>query len=111
MSGAWPPVKEAGIALGMVALGGVFYLIDDRFLNGALPVPPSSAMLLLLIVFVGADLARTPLDRHWFSLRILLVPAGVVVGSLAAGIAAAWLTREPLHVSMALASGYGWFTL
>ncbi|MBJ7262366.1 MAG: lysine exporter LysO family protein [Burkholderiaceae bacterium] len=111
LSGAWPPVKEAGIALGMVALGGVVYVIDERFLNGAVPVPPSSTMLLLLIVFVGADLARTTLDRRWFSLRILLVPAGVVIGSLAAGIAAAWLTREPLRISMALSSGYGWFTL
>lgn len=111
LRGAWPPIKEASIALSMVVLGGVLYLIDQALWAGAAPLPPSGPVLLLLIVFVGVDLARTTIDRRWLSLRILVVPVGVVLGSLAGGALAAWITREPLLISLALSSGYGWFTL
>ena len=107
----WPPLKECLIALVMVGLGGVLYLLQDRILGGALALPSSGAMLLLLILLVGIDLTQVKLNVQWLSWSILAVPLFVVLGSLVGGAMAAWITGESLRVSLALASGFGWFTL
>lgn len=111
MSYIWPPLKECLIALVMVGLGGVLYLLQDRILGGALALPSSGAMLLLLILLVGIDLTQVKLNVQWLSWSILAVPLFVVLGSLVGGAMAAWITGESLRVSLALASGFGWFTL
>ena len=111
LSYIWPPLKECLIALVMVGLGGVLYLLQDRILGGALAFPSSGAMLLLLILLVGIDLTHVKLNVQWLSWSILAVPLFVVLGSLVGGAMAAWITGESLRVSLALASGFGWFTL
>lgn len=107
----WPPLKECLIALSMVALGGVLYLLQERVLGGGLALPSSSMLLLLLIMLVGIDLTQIKLDARWFSRSVLIVPVAVVIGSLFGGAIAAWMTGESMKVSLALSSGFGWFTL
>lgn len=107
----WPPLKECLIALSMVALGGVLYLLQERMAGGSLVLPSSSMLLLLLILLVGIDLTQIKLDARWFSPSVLIVPVSVVIGSLLGGAIAAWMTGESMKVSLALSSGFGWFTL
>lgn len=107
----WAPLKECFIALSMVALGGLLYLLRERMDAGGLALPSSSTLLLLLILLVGIDLTQVKLDARWFSRSVLAVPAFVVIGSAVGGVIAAWMTGETLQVSLALSSGFGWFTL
>lgn len=107
----WPPLRECLIALSMVVMGGALFVLQEHVAIGFLAMPSSNALLLLLILLVGVDLAQVKLDRRWFSRSMLTVPVLVVVGSLIGGAVAAWMTGESLKTSFALSSGYGWFTL
>lgn len=107
----WPPLRECLIALSMVVMGGALFVLQEQVATGFLAMPSSSALLLLLVLLVGVDLAQVKLDRRWFSRSMLTVPIFVVVGSLIGGAVAAWMTGESLRTSFALSSGYGWFTL
>lgn len=107
----WPPLRECLIALSMVVMGGALFVLQEHVAIGFLAMPSSNALLLLLILLVGVDLAQVKLDRRWFSRSMLTVPVLVVVGSLIGGAVAAWMTGESLKTSLALSSGYGWFTL
>lgn len=107
----WPPLKECAIALLMVALGSGFFLLNHDLFADALTLPSSSTFLLVLIFLVGIDLTQIRLDARWFSLAVLSVPMLVVIGSLLGAVLASWATGESLAVSMALSSGFGWFTL
>ena len=107
---AWPPLREALIALGMVAGGALLFLLES-WLDFHLPLPSSGTFLLLLIGMVGIDLAQIRLSRQWLSISMLAVPALVVVGSLLGGMLAASLTGEPLRPVMAVSTAFGWFSL
>ena len=92
---AWPPLREALIALGMVAGGALLFLLES-WPDFHLPLPSSGTFLLLLIGMVGIDLAQIRLSRQWLSISMLAVPALVVVGSLLGGVLAASLTETGL---------------
>lgn len=74
----------------------------------------SSGLLLILLFSVGIDLG---LNRQVFveirklGFRILLIPLGVVLGSLCGGAISASLMQMPLKEGMAIASGLGWYSL
>lgn len=107
---AWPPIREALVALGMVLAGALVFLAE-RQLGLELPLPPSGTFLLLLIGMVGIDLAQIRISRQWLSVSMLAVPALVMVGSILGGVLAAWLTGEPLQHVLVLSTGFGWFSL
>ena len=46
-----------------------------------------------------------------YHVRILIIPTGIVVGSIAGGMVCAVLTGIPMNVSTAIASGLGWYSL
>ena len=46
-----------------------------------------------------------------YHVRILIIPAGIVVGSIAGGMVCAVLSGIPMNVSTAIASGLGWYSL
>ncbi|MFV0314475.1 MAG: lysine exporter LysO family protein [Anaerotignum sp.] len=74
----------------------------------------SSGLLLILLFSVGIDLG---LNRQVFveirklGFRIILIPLGVVLGSLCGGAISASLMQMPLKEGMAIASGLGWYSL
>ncbi len=107
---ALPALRESGIALSMVLLGAVLFLLQKN-IGHNLSLLKSSDLLLLLVVLVGVDFSQIRLDKSWFSREILTVPIFVVIGSLIAALPASWLSGESLLTSLALSSGFGWFTL
>ena len=111
LSLAWPPLREALIALGMVALGALLFLAQQHLGLESLALPSSNAFLLLMIGIIGADLAQIRLSRQWVSPAMLALPGLVVVGSMLGGGLVAWLADVPLKAGLALSSGYGWFSL
>lgn len=111
LSLAWPPLREALIALGMVALGALLFLAQQRLGLASLVLPSSNTFLLLMIGIIGADLAQIRLSRQWVSPAMLALPGLVVVGSMLGGALVAWLADVPLKAGLALSSGYGWFSL
>ena len=111
LSLVWLPLREALIALGMVALGALLFLAQQRLGLGSLVLPSSNTFLLLMIGIIGADLAQIRLSRQWVSPAMLALPGLVVVGSMLGGALVAWLADVPLKAGLALSSGYGWFSL
>lgn len=74
----------------------------------------SSYMLLLLLFSVGIAMG---LNKEVFTkiralgLQILMIPCGVVIGSLCGGIVAAMLTQIPVKEGLAISAGLGWYSL
>lgn len=99
----------------------LFAAVLTGFATGYLvPVIPAAVvalaatlLLYLLLFLVGFQLSRSGVDLRAALLRptTLLVPAGAVVGSLAAAAAVAPLLSLPLGRSLSLASGFGWYSL
>jgi uncharacterized membrane protein YbjE (DUF340 family) len=105
------PLKECGIALLTLGLGVATYSYG-WFEQAAHTWWPSTGHLLYgLVALVGVDLYGVRPDPSWYSLRTLRIPLFVVIGSLLGGALAALVLGQPLAVSLALASGFGWFTL
>ncbi len=74
----------------------------------------SSPILLLLLFSVGIDIGT---NREVFGQirqlggRILLIPVGVILGSLAGGACAALLLSADVREGMAITAGLGWYSL
>lgn len=93
-----------GIGAGAVMPEGL-----GNFLDAA-----SSYMLLILLFSVGIDMG---VNREVFGqirrmgLRILVIPLGVVLGSLAGGALGAAVLRMEIKEGLAISSGLGWYSL
>ncbi|WP_352399964.1 lysine exporter LysO family protein [Anaerotignum sp.] len=99
--------------LGVLILGiagGIYMPLDiSSFLDQA-----SSIMLFVLLFSVGIDLGlnrRVFLQIRQMGVRILLIPIGVVLGSLCGGAVAATILQMQVKEGMAIASGLGWYSL
>lgn len=99
--------------LAVLALGiGAGYLMPTDW--SALPDSASSYMLLVLLFSVGIDMG---LHREVFAkirelgCKILLIPFGVVIGSLCGGAISALLTGLSMKEGMAISAGLGWYSL
>lgn len=74
----------------------------------------SSFALNLLILSVGIDLGS---NKEVFcsiketGIRILLIPASIISGSLLGGAITALLYRMPVSLGLAISSGFGWYSL
>ena len=72
----------------------------------------SSYMLLILLFSVGIDMG---VNREVFGqirrmgLRILVIPLGVILGSLAGGAVCAMILRMDVKEGLAITSGLGWY--
>lgn len=71
-----------------------------------------SIVILYVILFtVGIELAHVRFSRNSFGLASWLVPVCVLMGSFLGGILAGWGIGLKWTVSLALSSGFGWFSL
>lgn len=101
------------IILAVLALGiGAGYLLPEGL---SASIDSASSYLLLILLFsVGIDMG---LNRDVFrrirelGLRILLIPLGIVLGSLCGGAITALLVSLPLREGLAISSGLGWYSL
>ena len=70
--------------------------------------------LMVLLFFVGMDIGKQKdvfekVKKMGF--KILLVPFGVIVGSVVGGMVAGIVLRMPLNEAGAVGAGLGWYTL
>ncbi|WP_434355396.1 lysine exporter LysO family protein [Parasalinivibrio latis] len=94
------------VALGLVV--GLFVPLESAMIDKA-----SEAILVVLLLLIGAQLRNSGISLK----QILLNPKGislalVIVGtSLPGGLLAAWLLDLPFSHGLAMASGFGWYSL
>lgn len=74
----------------------------------------SNYILCILMLSVGISvgsnkLVMKKLQQH--NLKILVIPVGIVFGSLLGGVLSALLLGQPLRMSTAVAAGMGWYSL
>ena len=97
-------VLVLGIGAGFVIPENISAFIDSA----------SSYMLLILLFSVGIDMG---LNKEVFTrikelgFKILLIPFGVVVGSLCGGVITAFLTNLSVKDGLAISAGLGWYSL
>ncbi len=102
-------IKEALIALGIVALGVIAFAATKNFHWNTDSLLVDS-LLYVLIFVVGVDVRHIDF-RLAFSRNILILPLLVVIASLLAGILTSFILDENIFLSLAFSSGFGWFTL
>ncbi len=95
----------------VLGIGAGCFLPSDIsiFLDSA-----SSYMLLILLFSVGIDMG---LNREVFGrikemgFKILLIPLGVIVGSLCGGVIASFFANLSVREGLAISAGLGWYSL
>ncbi|WP_461207901.1 LysO family transporter [Clostridium sp. DL1XJH146] len=94
-----------GILVGNFLLGAEFLTNIDTLITISLN---------LLIFIVGIDIGSNKevfgdLKKH--GLKILLIPIGTIIGTLLGGIVAGLALDLPINLSLAISSGFGWYSL
>jgi uncharacterized membrane protein YbjE (DUF340 family) len=107
----WRTIKECLMALSMVVFGVFLSQTSAAAMIGDYWSSATTVLLTLLIFLVGIDLSCMEVKRSLWSGKALVIPLIVVLGSLAGGAIAAQIFDEELPVALALASGFGWFSL
>lgn len=101
----------------------IFAAVIAGILAGRFLIPESALQyseflitiaLNILLFLIGIDLGRnkevlSDLRKH--GKVLLLVPGGIIIGSLAGGFAAGLITGMPVSLSLPIASGFGWYSL
>lgn len=95
----------------VLGIGAGYFMPADlsAFIDSA-----SSYMLLILLFSVGIDMG---LNKEVFTrikelgFKILLIPFGVVVGSLCGGVLTALLVKLSIKEGLAISTGLGWYSL
>lgn len=95
----------AGILCGLTDFGSTItgFLVENRDIV---------LYLLMFLVGISIGMHRGIVKKiREYHVRILIIPAGIVAGSVAGGAVCALLTGYPLNESTAIASGLGWYSL
>ena len=95
----------------VLGIGAGYFMPADMsaFIDNA-----SSYMLLILLFSVGIDMG---LNKEVFTrikelgFKILLIPFGVVVGSLCGGVLTSFIAGLSVKESLAISAGLGWYRL
>lgn len=104
--------KGPGLLLGIVVLGfGAGALLPE--FPGLNYGSVTGWVLNALLFMIGVQFAQSGLSLRSAFMRAdtVLVPAATAIGSLAGGLAAAALFRLSAGKGMALAAGFGWYSL
>ena len=95
----------AGILCGLTDFGSIVtgFLVENR---------DFILYLLMFLVGISIGMHRGILKKiREYHVKILILPAGIVAGSIAGGLICALLTGHPVNESTAIASGLGWYSL
>lgn len=104
-------ILAALFALVIGVLCGAFWLPDVWAMQVA---QGADWVLYALMISVGISIGanREMLRRlREYRVRVLVIPLGVVIGSLLAGAAIAPLTGDSVRQGMAVTAGMGWYSL
>lgn len=95
----------SGVAVGLLGLDtGVVHLLTTH----------SDSILDVLMLLVGISIGMQQgifQKIRQYHLRIFLIPAGVIAGTLMGGVVCSLLTGYSLRESEAVVSGLGWYSL
>jgi uncharacterized membrane protein YbjE (DUF340 family) len=110
---AWLPVlKDPLLLLAVLACGFLSGLLLPFFpqANGALLI---TWILYLLLVVIGIGLGGSGINMAEIVTHpdLFLLPLGTMIGSILGGLAIGLLMRMRAGTAMALASGFGWYSL
>lgn len=95
-----------GIACGMAGLDNTL-LIEMITSNKDLIL-----YILMFLVGISIGLNRGIVSKiKEYHIKIFVIPAGIIIGSLAGGIVSGLITGLPLNQSAATAAGMGWYSL
>lgn len=103
-----------GMAVGALALGVAYGLSGLALAPLDALAGHSDLVLLALMLCVGISVggSRGLLGKlRQYHVRVLIIPAGIVAGSVAGGLACAPLAGMSLPEGAAVASGLGWYSL
>ena len=103
----------AALAVGVVA-GYVFNNFSSGFPNILITDYTLNIALYLLLFVMGLSFGidkKAIAKLKTAGVKVLIVPALVVLGSLLGGLVAGLIFRLDLFGSMAVTAGYGWYTL
>lgn len=107
----WKMLADSLILCGTVALGGVL----GYSLKGIIefPLHSSTYILVVMIFCVGLQLRNSgiPIKRVFLNRRGLIVSLIFIASGLIGGVLSAYLFDLPLMRSLAIASGFGWYSL
>lgn len=70
--------------------------------------------LIVLMFSVGISVGENKVlfrKMREYNVRVMVIPAGIVVGSLLGGIVGSLVLQMPLRESLCIASGMGWYSL
>lgn len=107
----WHPIRECAVAFALVLAGAYCHRFGWESTPLGAQLLDISHWLYALLILIGIELAHLRFQRAWVAPRILLIPALVLVSSLATGAAISFFTGEKLTTALALSSGFGWFSL
>ena len=102
------------VAVGALALGVAYGLAGVPLAPVDFVADHSDAVLFALMFLVGISVggSRGLLGKlRQYHVRVLIVPAGIVIGSVLGGLACAPLVGMSLPEGAAVASGLGWYSL
>ncbi len=102
------------LALLCLALGVLWGLFGPTGTPVELLVNNTDLVLYLLMLLVGISVGMhrgLAARLRQYHVKVLVIPFGVVVGSILGGLAAGLLLGIPVWQSAAVASGLGWYSL
>ncbi|WP_102505167.1 lysine exporter LysO family protein [Salinivibrio kushneri] len=104
-------MSESGKLIAAVAVGLVVGLLLNHDLSWV--DTASEGILLLLLLLIGIQLRNSGMTLKQIILNRsgLMIAALVVATSLPGGLLAAWWLDIPYHHGLAMASGFGWYSL
>lgn len=107
----WKLLLDSSKLCGMVVLGFMVGYLSVGTMQ--LPHRASTYVLVCLIFFVGIQLRNNgvSLQQVLFNRRGLITGAIFIVTSLTGGLLAALILNLPLTQGLAIASGFGWYSL
>ncbi|EIC84830.1 lysine exporter LysO family protein [Serratia sp. M24T3] len=111
LTSRWRMALDSLRLCGVVVVGFLLGLTQWHWLTYASEA--SEAALILLLVIVGIQLGNSSLTLRQIILnrRGVMVATVVCVASLGGGLLAACILGLPLKTGLAMASGYGWYSL
>ncbi len=93
-----------------VACGQLFFgpKTVDFFVN------LSDYALIVLMLSVGISVGENKIlfrKMREYNVRVMVIPAGIVVGSLIGGVIGSFVLNMPLRESLCISAGMGWYSL
>lgn len=108
---SWHMLKDSMLLVTVVGVGLVCGLVSQTRLPFQDQLSDYALMLLLLLIGIqlrssGIKLREILLNRRGFALALI-----VILSSLPAALLCGWWLELPSSVAIAMASGYGWYSL